>query len=87
MSELIIPTTNPAQPGTNIRLKPNIQLMKNNIFLQFSDAVVYMLAHALSKNCKESLFRYQMDRINACIRHTFVTENNQEELGIELPVE
>jgi len=85
LSELLIPTTNPPRPGTYIRLRPNIQLMKNNIFLQFADAVVYMLAHALSKNCKEDIFRYHANRIKAYIRHTLVTEINQEETGIEYP--
>ena len=85
LSELLIPTTNPPKPGTYIRLKPNIQLMKKNILLQFTDVVVYILSHALSKNCKEDIFRHLANRIIFFIRHTLVTEINQEEIGIEHP--
>lgn len=85
LAEALIPITNPVQPGEFYRLRPNIQSMKGNLYLQFADAVVYMLTHALSKKCTEDSFSYQLSRIKYLIRHTLVTENNQEELGVQLP--
>lgn len=59
LSELLIPTANPAHRDKYVRLKLNIQMMKDNIFLQLSDAVAYILAHGLSRKCKEDRYAYQ----------------------------
>ena len=86
-SELFIPTTDPVTPESYIRLKPIIEPMKNNIFLQFADVIAYILSHAEKRNNLENSFFYQAKRIKYYIRHTLVTDQNANDLGIEYPPE
>ena len=85
MSEALIPTSHPPRQDSYARLKPVFEESKDNIFLQFADVLVYILAHAHSKKNEHKVFKYQASRIKAFIRHTFVTEHNQDKLNIKLP--
>lgn len=85
LSELFVPLSHPVEQGKIEKLRPNIQMMKDNIYLQLSDAVAYILAHGLSKKCSNVGYKYQVGRIKSLIKGTFVTESNQHELGVTLP--
>ena len=87
LSEMLVPLSNPAHPDSYIRLKPHIQLMKDNILLQAADVIVYMLAHSLCKDCDGNMFQYHINRVKSWIRDKFVTEANQEEMGAKLPTD
>lgn len=75
-SEVLVPLTHPPRLGSYARVKPKIQLMKDNIFLQLADIVVYILSHSLSEK-GEQIFKYQANRIKFFIRHTADTETSR----------
>lgn len=63
MSEMRIPTTYPVQSGHYARLKPHYVFTRDHICCQIADVIAYVFSHALSKKCKNPLFRKQMRNV------------------------
>lgn len=63
LSEMRIPTTFPIQKGCYARLKPHYIPTNQSLFCQIADVIAYVLAHALSKKCKNDNYKKQMGRI------------------------